>query len=103
MPDTNGLTVDLDARVVARGSKAARLTKNEMALFSMLHRRAGRLLAREPALQVLFAGAERQDEDNGANNYIRLLRRKLGPLGMKIHLVHGSGWVLEIVAEQGKS
>jgi two-component system OmpR family response regulator len=88
-----GLTIDRGRRVVVHGGTEIRLSPTELALFELLVRRRGEVVARED----LLVHAWRYDYENASNAvdvYLRRLREKIDrPFGTAwIETVRGRGY-----------
>ncbi len=84
------LTLDAQARTVARGGRRLELTGREAALLALLLREQGRTVTRERAIDEIWDGAA---EANVVDRYVTRLRRKLGSPGL-IRTVRGTGFTL---------
>jgi hypothetical protein len=95
-PDVPVLDVD---GVLRRGRHLAILPPVEARLAEALLAQAGRVVARERLLAAgwperRFAGPT--DDGRALDGRIKLLRRRLAPLGLEVHTVRGVGFLLHL-------
>lgn len=87
-----GLTIDVAAKTVMRGTEAIALSRQEFRLLHLFIRRAGHILPQSDILENLYAlDAER--EQNTIEVHISRLRRKIGKDA--ITTVRGMGYKFE--------
>ncbi len=86
------VTLDLDTRIVSRGSRSIELTGREADLLELLLRDPGRTLTRDRAIDEIWRGAA---EPNVVDRYVTRLRRKLGEPPV-IRTVRGAGFSLRV-------
>ena len=91
--EVGDLAIDLDRRIVSRGSTRLDLTSSEFALVSALARHPGRVLSRAQLLDAI-GGVEADAYDRAVDTHIKNIRRKLqvGSHRRYIATVYGVGY-----------
>jgi two-component system response regulator MprA len=89
------LEIDLESRVVRRGSRRLNLSVREYDLLCVLARRPNRVFKREELLDMVW-GIDRELSLNTVETYISYLRTKVDADGMPrlIHTIRGVGYSL---------
>lgn len=102
--DDGRLLVDLEGGLIVRGHDMASLTRTEMAMF-------GLLWARRPAAvtkEALLASSTQPGRDDDrelklVDVIIHKVRRKLGPLDIRIGTARGEGYRLEMARQKAEA
>lgn len=91
------LTIDLDARTVARGDKTVKLQPREFALLEFFARRTGQVMGAEALLTGVW-GADFEGTEIALRSCLAKLRKALATLGYDgaIETVHGFGYRLVV-------
>lgn len=89
------LTIDVDARIVTKGTQTIDLTKREYALLESFMRNTNRVLSRETLLDTVW-GFDAAVDTNVVDVYVRYLRNKIDAPGEAscIQSVRGIGYVM---------
>jgi hypothetical protein len=78
-----------------RGTRWVALSRRELQVATLLLDRSGSLVARADLLAAVCPGAT-SDDRRLVGSLMRRLQRRIAPLGMRVHTVRASGFLLEI-------
>jgi len=88
------VTIDLDSRLVLKGTQPVSLTRTEWNLLNYLAQRAGKVILGTDLLRNVW-GPEYVEDNQMLRVWISRLRSKLEPAGIRIRTVRGFGYMLE--------
>lgn len=94
-PRSIGLALDADG-LLHRDDRWAALSPLEARLFAQLLQHPGEVVHREVLTDAGWPGGAPAD-DRAVDGVMKRLRRRVGPLGVTIHTVAGSGFLLDCV------
>lgn len=89
-----------DGGLLWRGPRWVALAPVERALLVRLLERPGRPVARGALMRAVWP--DQDVEERAVDRGIARLRRKLDQLGVRIHAVHGCGYLLEVEVRAGR-
>ena len=95
LPRATGLVLDADG-LLHREDRWVALPRLEAQLFAQLLERPGEVVLREVLAGAGWPGGRPADE-RAVDGVIKRLRRRIAPLGVTIHTVAGSGFLLDYV------
>ncbi len=88
------LTLDLKARSLSAEGHVVDLPARELSVLETMMLGAGRVVSKQQIVDSLSAFDE-GISDNAIEQYVSRLRKRLAPLGLKIHTARGLGYYLE--------
>jgi DNA-binding response OmpR family regulator len=100
--EVNNVTLDTGSRQVLCDGIPVELTTLQFDILEMLMRSSGRILTRDQIMERLY-GRAAGPLDRSIDMHVSHLRRKLGPAGMYIKTIRGSGYQFSRSTGGGKS
>lgn len=96
------LTLDLRHRALWLAGRQVELSGRALGLLELLMRHAGRVVTQSEILAHV-RGMHVHAEGDGIEGHVRALREKLGPSAPVLETVHGKGYRLVLIREDGES
>lgn len=98
LPEYGGITLDRDrAEIRYGGKRLGSLTSQEMALFTILLEKAGKIVSKDTLLDMLYQLRPSEDEIPEVkivDVFICKLRKKVAPMGINVATAWGRGYYM---------
>jgi DNA-binding response OmpR family regulator len=98
VPQTDRPLVSLDTNTISAAGKTAVLSGREAEVAHLLARAMPFTLDTERLISGIYGGVPADDAYNCIKNFVRLLRRKVEPLGLTIVNTYGKGHAMKWMA-----